>query len=890
MSRFVFLALIVSAFVAAAAHAAVPQIGIYYYSSNHSVGAGAYINIRVDVQVSAASPSDGTLRISIPPGTTYYSNAGSIAATCVHPAVGASGELVCSGDHWESTTTEYLTLKVDAGVPTGAQFQMSASVSSTTDTTPSDNVETWTVTVIDYTDIVTTLSGPSTIVAGTTAEYTATVTNSGANAAKNVQVTFYGSLGVTPAGWTCITPGPRVCTISTLAAGAGATFVFQLATNPLADKGSTIPIDFGSNADNDSNASNNSKTIIATIDRQCDVSMTASAPATVAVNADLPITFKFTATGPSLPPRGFHVDYTTPPNVVFVSSVAGCAGPSIGASGTITCSVSSSLTPVTITVRATKTGETITNSGTVSSTQTTDTNLANNTASATTTIGPPAPDIAVAMSASNASPAAGTPVTYTVTVRNVGTVDATSVTAWGDLPSDLAFVSSDTPCTVVSTTISCNAVGTLTPGSSKTFHVVANVSPGAGGSIVSTFFVATPGEQSTYDNGASATINVIAKPRSDLGVTLQAIPSGPTYMTYNATIFANGPDPSHTARITLTPPSGTLVIDYAIPNGWPCTTPAHNAPATAIVCTPPLLQGGPYLINMLVMVQPTTVGPLFAEAEVSEDEYDPVFSNNRATTNTPIVQGVADLGIAVNASPSAVRSGDRVTVGITVSNSGPDSAQGIVVSDSIPEGAVLVAAQTTSGSCTGSPAVTCKINSLLSGATAIITITINAPSAAGSYQNVASVNAASIDTHAGNNAVATPIIVGTTSRPDLTLDMMTSAAAPAVDAPFTFTLVVRNDGSAAADNVIVEDTLPPSLSFVSASAPCTASGQTIRCSAPTMAPGASLAYTITAFARSTASIVSSATASTTSDDADPANNSTSITIAPVLSRARGARH
>lgn len=91
----------------------------------------------------------------------------------------------------------------------------------------------------------------------------------------------------------------------------------------------------------------------------------------------------------------------------------------------------------------------------------------------------------------------------------------------------------------------------------------------------------------------------------------------------------------------------------------------------------------------------------------------------------------------------------------------------------------------------------------------------------------------------------------------------------------SYELVVRNDGPSSATNVRVTDALPAELSFVSGSAGCAASGQTVGCTLPSLAAGASHTFTVTARVANAATGTVSNTGTVTSDtpDSDPSNNS-----------------
>jgi uncharacterized repeat protein (TIGR01451 family) len=101
----------------------------------------------------------------------------------------------------------------------------------------------------------------------------------------------------------------------------------------------------------------------------------------------------------------------------------------------------------------------------------------------------------------------------------------------------------------------------------------------------------------------------------------------------------------------------------------------------------------------------------------------------------------------------------------------------------------------------------------------------------------------------------------------------------------SYTLTVRNNGPETAMNVVVEDTLPSGLSFLSASAAGACSGgQAITCSLGHLEAGASTSVAITAIAVSPGPIVATASVSAAGSDTHPGDDSVvvSSTILGVL--------
>jgi hypothetical protein len=78
----------------------------------------------------------------------------------------------------------------------------------------------------------------------------------------------------------------------------------------------------------------------------------------------------------------------------------------------------------------------------------------------------------------------------------------------------------------------------------------------------------------------------------------------------------------------------------------------------------------------------------------------------------------------------------------------------VSLTDVVPAGLSLVSATATQGTCSGSTTVTCTIGTLLNGATAQVTITLNLPASysGGSIVNSVSVSASTSDPASGNNS------------------------------------------------------------------------------------------------------------------------------------------
>jgi uncharacterized repeat protein (TIGR01451 family) len=110
---------------------------------------------------------------------------------------------------------------------------------------------------------------------------------------------------------------------------------------------------------------------------------------------------------------------------------------------------------------------------------------------------------------------------------------------------------------------------------------------------------------------------------------------------------------------------------------------------------------------------------------------------------TMTVLAEADLGITLSDSPDPVDASAPITYTLTISNAGPDAASGVMVEDTLPASVIFVSASP--GCVESSGVVTCTVGDLASGASADLTIIVNAPPTGGSITNSAAISGDVID-------------------------------------------------------------------------------------------------------------------------------------------------
>lgn len=238
--------------------------------------------------------------------------------------------------------------------------------------------------------------------------------------------------------------------------------------------------------------------------------------------------------------------------------------------------------------------------------------------------------------------------------------------------------------------------------------------------------------------------------------------------------------------------------------------------------------------------------------------------NNKATVSTTngtggdsdtasITVNCPSLSIDKTADAESVSAGSQVGFTVTVTNGGPGTAFGATISDPLPGGDGIdwsISPAVTGCTITGTPpneTLTCAAADLASGASrSVHVVSGTAYASCGTLTNLA----AAAGTNAGRvTATATTTVL----CPDLTITKTAAASPVNAGADMSFTVTLSNSGKGTATNVTVSDPLPGgngvSWSISPAVAGCSITGtvpnQTLACARDSLAPGASIAVTVT---------------------------------------------
>ncbi len=598
-------------------------------------------------------------------------------------------------------------------------------------------------------------AAPNPVEVGQILTYTLNVSNAGPSNATGTVLSDVLPAGVSlvsvqPTQGSCAGTAAIFCSLGTLGVGGNASVVIQVIPNTTGSFTDTASVTSGVPDPNPAN-NNASVTVNAIIvpGPEADLSLTlAAAPDPVTVGQILTYTLNVSNSGPS-DATGVLLSDVLSAGVTLVSAQptqGSCAG-----TATLSCSLGTLAVggnaSVVIQVIP-NTTDNITDTANVTS-GVDDPDTTNNDASVTVTVInlPGEADLALSLGADPDPVEVGQVLTYFVDVANFGPSDAIGVTLSDVLPAGVSLVSvqpGQGSC-AGTTTILCS-LGTIAAGGDVSVEI--QVIPNSPGTLTDTAST-TSGvhDPDTSNNDAAVTVTVPG-PTADLALTLAANPHPVLVgqlLTYTLNVSNSGPSDATDVELTDVLPAGVTLVSV-LPSQGSC------AGITTISCSlGTVLVGGD--ASVVIQVIPNQAGNITDTASVSGSLNDPDLTNNNAAVTVIVYTGLeprADLAITKRANAVQVSVGATFTYELTINNAGPDDATGVVVTDSLPVGLTLLAVTSSQGDCSGTETITCNLGALANGATATVTITVQADST-GQLVNEASVTAETADLDDSNN-------------------------------------------------------------------------------------------------------------------------------------------
>lgn len=857
------------------------------HTGNFIVGQQGTYTITVTNVGGASTTGTITVTDTLPTGLSFVSGTGSgwscsamgQIVTCTNPGPLAPGD------------SSNITITVDVLVEAYPSVDNAATVSTPGDTNDQNN-STSDTTIVDAPDLEISKSHVGDFTVGQNGIYTITVTNvgtaptSGTITVVDTLPTGLGFVSGTGSGWSCSAVGQTVtCTNpGPLNPGESSDITLTVSVGPEAVPSVTNSVTVST--PNDPSPDNNSDDDPTTVNFPSlpDLTIAKSHSGDFIVGTTGTYTITVTNIGSGSTTGTITVTDTLPAGLGFISGVG--AGWSCSALGqTVTCTNPGPLAPnasstITLTVTVDINAyPSVTNSVSVSAPG--DINPDNNSDDDQTTI--TAPDLAVTKSHVG-NFVVGQNGVYTITVTNIGTAPTTGTITAIDLPPGMTFVSGTGPgwsCYPTPPTITCVNHDPIPPGGSSVITLTVYVTPSAYPGGVNTVTVSTPNDTDPSNDTYEDPTDV--DPVADLRLTKTVDNPNPNMgdtITFTVTVTNDGPNTATGVIVTDQLPPGLTFVSATPSQG------SYNN-ITGIWTVGTLNAGASATLTIQAIV--SAVGALTNTAEVTaSDQLDPdsTPNNNNPTEDdqaTVIIAGqVADLSLQKVVDNPTPGVGSTVTFTITLSNAGPNTATTVVVQDQLPAGLSFVSYMASQGSYNNITGIW-AVGNVPAGSTATLTVValVTAPESITNSAEVIAVDQPDPDSVPNNNDPTEDDqddVVIEAQPADLTITKSHSGSF-AVGQSGTYTLTVTNIGAGSTTGpIIVTDTLPTGLTFVSGTGPgwtCSAALQIVTCTSPgSLAPGASTTITLTvSVSREALPGVINTVTVFTPDDTDPDNNS-----------------
>jgi uncharacterized repeat protein (TIGR01451 family)/fimbrial isopeptide formation D2 family protein len=446
-----------------------------------------------------------------------------------------------------------------------------------------------------------------------------------------------------------------------------------------------------------------------------------------------------------------------------------------------------------------------------------DPNPANNRDDAT--VRPRYTDLGVKKTTNNIQPNVGDPITYTISLFNLGPSDATNVELTDTLPANVTYVSANpsvgnfTPSPTGGTWSIPTVPTSATVSNPLTLQVFVTATlPGT------TFNTVTITKSDVWDsNNRNNTAKTPTNPQeADLILSKtvdNARPNVGDTIVYTLTVDNAGPSLAQNVTVTDTIPAG---ITFVTASGGGTYNPATREVTWSL--------GNDFAVGQTLLTVSATVDtPAFGAiaaidnvATVTTTTTDPNPDNNTDTEHVVPLQ--TDLAVFKVISDPTPNVGDTIQFAIGAANFGPDDATDVRVTDVIPAGVTYVGV--TPGVGTNPSQGTVVYNALTRTLTwtigtlntsdfpiLVIDVTVDAPAPAGippTVTNTATILGREYDPDPSNN---TDSVDQTPQYADLDVTKQVSDATPNVGDTITFTITVTNNGADTATGVTLSDTI-----------------------------------------------------------------------------------
>lgn len=418
-------------------------------------------------------------------------------------------------------------------------------------------------------------------------------------------------------------------------------------------------------------------------------------------------------------------------------------------------------------------------------------------------------DISVVKTASPVPAVMGSLLTYTVTVENVGPSTSENVVLTDDIPAELDNVeySVDGGGTFFPWSGSLT-LGALPAGESRVILIRGVLAPTSAGEISNAAVVISDTPDPDPDNNTFTAVTPI-EPSADLSVVKTASPS-PVFaggvITYTLLIENAGPSTAVNTNLVDQLPDEALNPEYSTDGG------ATWAPFSGSLFLGNLSSGEFRQILIRATVPVSAIGTLSNTAIVASGTPDPNPDNNTSNVVTDVIPigPSADISVVKTAAPNPTRPGDILTYTLTVANAGPDSAENVTLTDLIPS-ELLEPSFSLDNGVTWQPwNGFYQLGTLAAGDSVVVLIRARvASTASGNIVNTAVVDSDTPDPDPSNNSSTDTTAVNTGA--DLSIQK-SAYPNPAMPCQYlVYTLTITNLGAETAEQAVVSDSVSVDL-------------------------------------------------------------------------------
>ena len=397
-----------------------------------------------------------------------------------------------------------------------------------------------------------------------------------------------------------------------------------------------------------------------------------------------------------------------------------------------------------------------------------------------TVLVPGRPELAVVSpSVSNGTPAAGTAITLSATVRNDGDEEAPATTLRFYRSTDATITTSDT-------SVGTNAVAGLAASGSRSESVDLMAPSNPGTYYYGACVDAVAGESDTANNcSASVEVTVLVPGRPELAVVSPSVsngtPAAGAAFTLSATVRNDGDEesPATTLRFYRSTDATITTSDTSVGTKAVAGLAASGSRSESVDLTAPSNPGTYYY--------GACVDAVAGESDTTNNCSSSVEVTVLVTEQQ--LPGQPDLAVgAPTVDDSSPETGASFTLSATVRNGGDGESPATTLRYYRSTDATI----TTSDTAVGTDAV----GTLSASGSSAESISLTAPSTAGAYYYGACVDAVTDESDTGNNCSASvKVDVEAPKYPDLAVGAPTvDASSPEMGASFTLSATVRNGG------------------------------------------------------------------------------------------------